>query len=353
MEQRLDLVVANPTLLYVLVVLGAIGVYLAMPRRKLRLEIIGLLVGGAALAGAFALFALPALSPEASDFPYSPAVSEAADGGITGGALPGIYFYVFAVIALGAAVRMITHPRPVYAALHFILSILATAGLFLALSAEFMAFSLVIIYAGAILITYLFVIMLATQAPTEDQPENLAEYDLVAREPVAAIFAGFIMLAVLTTMLGRGVPALPVGNSSIVDNWDPNMQLAAEMPRKLETALRRADLITDRESLARDAETGEFAIDPYWRTAEVGVPGPDGARRTVEWPEDFTITNPEAIGFDLIAGHPGAIEIAGIVLLMAMLGAVVLARKQIQIEEAAKHEQASALGKGAPEGGSA
>ena len=344
MEQRLDLVVANPTILYVLVVLGAIGVYLAMPRRKLRVEIIGLMVGAAALAGAFAMFALPALSPEIANFPFSPDVTAPDEGG--SGALPGVYFYIFAFIALGASVRMITHPRPVYAALHFILSILATAGLFLALSAEFMAFSLVIIYAGAILITYLFVIMLATQAPTEDQPENLTDYDLVAREPVAAIFAGFILLAVLTTMFARGVPALPIENRQIVANFDPNAALAAELPRKLERALRRDGTITDREALARDADTGLYVIDAESRTVIVGVPGPDGARRTVEWPESFAITNPEAIGFDLIQGHPGAIEIAGIVLLMAMLGAVVLARKQIQIEEAAKHEQASTLGQG-------
>ena len=56
-------------------------------------------------------------------------------------------------------------------------------GLYLLLAAEFVSFALIIVYAGAILITYLFVIMLASQSPTEDQDRGEAEYDTTAREP--------------------------------------------------------------------------------------------------------------------------------------------------------------------------
>ena len=62
-------------------------------------------------------------------------------------------------LGVGSAIRVITHPHPVYAALYFILTIIAMAGLILLLSAEFMAFAVIIVYAGAILVTYLFVIM--------------------------------------------------------------------------------------------------------------------------------------------------------------------------------------------------
>ena len=80
------------------------------------------------------------------------------------------YFWVFSAIALGGRrFGSITHPRPVYSALYFVLTVFATAGLFILLWAEFMAAALVLIYAGAILITYVFVIMLASQAtsPTD------------------------------------------------------------------------------------------------------------------------------------------------------------------------------------------
>ncbi len=63
--------------------------------------------------------------------------------------------------------RVVTHPAPVYSALYFILTVFASAGLFVLLSAGFMAAALVLIYAGAILITYVFVIMLASQASAE------------------------------------------------------------------------------------------------------------------------------------------------------------------------------------------
>jgi hypothetical protein len=58
------------------------------------------------------------------------------------------------------------------------------------------------------------------------------------------------------------------------------------------------------------------------------------------------VTNVEALGFNLLRDHPGAIEIAGVILLMAMLGAVVLSRKQVQLDEDAKMQQAKMLAEG-------
>src|SRR6185503_7620582 len=99
-----------------------------------------------------------------------------------------IYFWIFSAIALLGALRVVTHPRPVYAALYFVLTVFATAGLFILLWAEFMAAALVLIYAGAILVTYVFVIMLAAQPAEDGAPVSgsaraaLAEYDAVSRE---------------------------------------------------------------------------------------------------------------------------------------------------------------------------
>ena len=57
------------------------------------------------------------------------------------------------------------HPRPVYSAVYFVLVVLATTGLCVLAAAEFLAAALVIVYGGAIMVTYIFVIMLAQQAP--------------------------------------------------------------------------------------------------------------------------------------------------------------------------------------------
>ncbi len=119
----------------------------------------------------------------------------------------GVYFWIFAAVAVIGALRVITHPRPVYSALYFVLTVLASAGLFVLLWAEFMAAALVLIYAGAILITYVFVIMLAAQAT----PEGIAEYDAHSREPILACTAGFALMGVLLFVIFDKAQSLPPG----------------------------------------------------------------------------------------------------------------------------------------------
>src|SRR2546421_933286 len=112
----------------------------------------------------------------------------------------GPFFWIFSAIAIIGALRVVTHPKPVYSALYFILTVFASAGLFLLLWAEFMAAALVLIYAGAILVTYVFVIMLAAEAaPSGAVParRDLAEHDAVSREPILACAVGFALMGIL------------------------------------------------------------------------------------------------------------------------------------------------------------
>ncbi len=306
----------HPLVLYTACILGAAGICLALPRRA----------GGPQLIGAFIAAAAGGIAILAMSLKAGPA------------ALPSIYFYIFAAVALGGALRVITHPRPVYAALYFILTIIATAGLFLILSAEFMAFALIIVYAGAILITYLFVIMLAMQAPAEGEVEVLTEYDTKAREPLAATVAGFLLLAVLTTMMFRGTAEIaPVATAAQVDS------LLDDLPRKVERVLENHNMLEEGEKLALAAPDGGPAID-----GAAGIIWVEGGAepRIIEradWPEEMSVKNIEGLGFNLLRDHPGTIEIAGVILLMAMLGAVVLSRKQVQMDEEAKMRQARLL----------
>ncbi|MBX3376915.1 MAG: NADH-quinone oxidoreductase subunit J [Phycisphaeraceae bacterium] len=307
--------VIGPVILYTLLALGAVGVCMALPRRGVSPQIIGAVI--AAAAGGLVIVAL--------SLKAAPAI-------------PNVYFYIFSVISLGAALRVITHPRPVYAALYFILTVLSTAGMFVILGAEFLAFALIIVYAGAILITYLFVIMLATQAPTGGDTEILPEYDAVSREPIAATLAGFVLLGVLTTLMFRGLPNLPPPGKP------PEETLIVRMPGKVETALRNAGLMKAGEKLDRNEQTGAPAID--LAAGVVRIVDKDGVPRAIErkdWPAGMKPANIEGVGFSLLADHPGAIEIAGVILLMAMLGAVVLARKQVELDEEAKARHAAKL----------
>lgn len=297
----------NPVLLYGGCALGALGIALALPRRGVSPQLLGALLAAIGLGGIFLAIALRA-GP---------------------GELPTPLFYVFALIALGGALRVISHPRPVYAALYFILTILASSGFYLLLSAEFMAFALIIVYAGAILITYLFVIMLAQETPQAEELGALAEYDRYSREPIAATVTGFILVAALSTMLARGTAALPPPPAVPADAGR-----LAQLPGKVERELRDAGTIGPGERIARD-EKGRPAINLVEGVAQVeGAKG--GEVRTVQLPKGLTLTNTEGVGFTLLADHPGAIEIAGVILLMAMLGAVVLSRRRAELEERAR-----------------
>jgi NADH-quinone oxidoreductase subunit J len=132
----------------------------------------------------------------------------------------GIYFWIFSAIALVGAVRVITHPKPVYSALYFVMTVFASAGLFLLLWAEFMAVALVLIYAGAILVTYVFVIMLAAEATNQESGvHKLAEHDALSREPIVAAAVGFALMGVLLFVIfdkAAVVTKTPVADSPIV-----------------------------------------------------------------------------------------------------------------------------------------
>jgi NADH-quinone oxidoreductase subunit J len=71
-----------------------------------------------------------------------------------------ILFYVFALIMLFSALRVITAKNPVHAALFLVLAFFNAAGLWMLLMAEFLAIVLVLVYVGAVMVLFLFVVMM-------------------------------------------------------------------------------------------------------------------------------------------------------------------------------------------------
>ncbi|QJY32545.1 NADH-quinone oxidoreductase subunit J [Diaphorobacter sp. JS3050] len=70
------------------------------------------------------------------------------------------FFYLFAVVLLYAAFRVITARNPVHAVLHLILAFSQAAGIWLLLKAEFLAITLILVYLGAVMVLFLFVVMM-------------------------------------------------------------------------------------------------------------------------------------------------------------------------------------------------
>jgi NADH-quinone oxidoreductase subunit J len=87
-------------------------------------------------------------------------------------AFDAIFFYLFAAAAVGASLLVIGQRNPVYSVMLLIASFAALAGLYILLDAPFTAVTQIIVYAGAIMVLFLFVVMLLN-VPREDA----AEYD--------------------------------------------------------------------------------------------------------------------------------------------------------------------------------
>jgi len=269
------------TLLFLASLLGALALVLMMPRPGRRLAILGALIGVAALGGAWLAAALSGdlVRHVTEDLLGLPRVAF-------------IYYYLFSFIAIASAIRVITHKRPVYSALWFIMVVLASAGLLLVLSAEFMAFAMIIIYGGAILVTYMFVIMLASQNEPEHQDKG-PEYDRFAREPLWACAAGFLLLAVLLSVY--------FSPNALQANPDAAMAPDSEVI---------ASQLADR---ALNEATADLASSPSATTD--------------------TVSNVERVGLDLFQSHPLAIELAGVILLVSLIGAVVISKTHVPNED--------------------
>jgi NADH-quinone oxidoreductase subunit J len=153
--------------------------WLAASPRAVRWRVVGAVFASAGLIAAVTVFSGPA-----------------------GGLAERLQFWLFAGAAVVSGVFMVTSREPVYAALWFAMATLGVCGLFMLLGAPFLAAATIIVYAGAIIVTFLFVIMLAQQT-------GLTFYDQRARAPIMAIAASWLMLAAMLWTFERAGASPP------------------------------------------------------------------------------------------------------------------------------------------------
>ena len=164
----------------------------------------------------------------------------------------GIAFYLFAAIAIGASLLVIAQRNPIYSVLLLIGSFGALSGLYVLLDAPFVAVIQIIVYAGAIMVLFLFVVMLLN-APHEDTEFDERVHPLLRPGPMR--FGALLAL-------GLGVELL----------W----------------------------ALTRGGDTGAFA--------------------------GGSVTSVRVIGRALFTDYAFAFEVTSVLILVAMVGAVVMAR---------------------------
>lgn len=103
-------------------------------------------------------------------------------------------FYFFSAILLFAAVRVITARNPVHSALFLVLAFFTAAGLWIMLEAEFLAITLVLVYVGAVMVLFLFVVMML-----DINLDRLREgfWNYLPLAAIVAVFMVFEMVIVL------------------------------------------------------------------------------------------------------------------------------------------------------------
>ena len=174
-----------------------------------------------------------------------------------------LLFYVFAALAVGASLLVIGQRNPMHGVLLLIASFGALAGFYILLNAPFAAVIQIIIYAGAILVLFLFVVMLLN-APRETVPEDAA-HPVHIHGPRRA---GVVLAAVLAVELGWAV----------------------------------------------------------WASFSLGLP-PDFARGAVVIEE---VSSVRRIGQVLFTDYAFAFEVTSLLIIVAMIGAVVLAKRRAE-----------------------
>ena len=125
-----------------------------------------------------------------------------------------IVFYAFAAVLVGAGLAVITARNPVHAAMFLVLAFFTASAIWLLLRAEFLAITLLLVYVGAVMVLFLFVVMMLDiniERMREGFWKNL---------PLAIVVGGIMMAEMVLTLWGRvyGVAPAPVPRGADYSN---------------------------------------------------------------------------------------------------------------------------------------
>ena len=132
-------------------------------------------------------------------------------------------FYIFSVVLLGASARVITARSTVHSALFLILAFFSASCIWMLLKAEFLAIALVLVYIGAVMVLFLFVVMML-DISSDDGATNLRE-GFWKHLPMAGLVGALIALEMALVLLGGfrltdapdlGPVAAQLGNTKVL-----------------------------------------------------------------------------------------------------------------------------------------
>lgn len=347
---------ASPTVQVILAaVFGGLGVGLLLPKPRYRSVAFGVFLVIAAVA------TLAAFLYTRFGQPVSGSSSE------TGDLIGSILFWLFAAGAVGFGVVLVTQRNPARGAIAFAFVVLSTCGLFLLLAAPFLMAATVIVYAGAIVVTFLFVLMLSHVKGPSDENDR-------TREPLLGGLAGFAFVGLILFTLhlaadgvdgtaATTLPAAPLsateraklqlavdkldlalsddGNESAADRIDEAGRLVAEVTASKLTPDRKSpagSLVFTKDdprtaALLKSTEALMKAND-----AVLDKPGDQAAVKELRSQVSvyrgtglLPARNVANLGVVLYSEHLLAVEMAGTLLLVATIGAVAIAQRRKEV----------------------
>jgi NADH-quinone oxidoreductase subunit J len=129
-------------------------------------------------------------------------------------------FYIFSLVMLFAAFRVITARNPVHAALFLVLAFFQAAMLWILLKAEFLAITLVLVYVGAVMVLFLFVVMML-DINIDSMRQNFWKHfplaatvgSLIALEMAAVLMGGFRVSEEPRVVVAIGQPVIELSNT--------------------------------------------------------------------------------------------------------------------------------------------
>jgi NADH-quinone oxidoreductase subunit J len=135
-----------------------------------------------------------------------------------------ITFWVLAAVAVGCSVAAVTARNPVYTAIWFAGSLLGVSGLFVYQHAQFLGFATIVVYAGAIVVTFLFVLMLANS-------EGHAMYDRIswAKFPAPLMISASLALVAIIVFSASTKQTDPLHARHTVQSTDHVAHLGGEL----------------------------------------------------------------------------------------------------------------------------
>ena len=200
--------------------------------------------------------------------------------------LQGIVFWLFAAFTLVGGIAVVALRNPVSSAMAVVTCFIGLAGLFITLSAFFVGIIQILVYTGAVMVLFLFIIMLLA-LKVEKGPAR----------SIAGIFAGFsLVVAFIIQLVG-------------VLGANPNMELSDD-----KVAINKGTMADSATALTKWSETNPHPVE-----ADSAI---------VESLNEGSLPDVHLIGHKLFTEYNLPLQMLGVLLLVATVGVVVLSKKE-------------------------